>query len=423
MSLKVITDEKNPQLWKVLVTAKYAGVSVETQLGQNANAKEFAAKSPMGKVPVLETKEGNIFEANAIARYLARVSKGQLYGSNDFQASLIDQYLDFATNDVELPGAVWIYPILGFIANNQAATSKAQADIKKALDFLNGQLSTRTFLVGERVTIADIVVAMSLFYLFQKVLDVNFRKPYTNVTRWFTTIVNQPFVKEVVGEVVLCEKAEVAPATFTPKEQPKEAPKKEEKKEEKKEVKKEAPKKKEAEPEDEEEEDLEDDTPKKPNVLDSLPKSSMIFDEWKRVYSNAKDTRGSAMPWLWEHFDKEGYSLWISDYKYNNECEKVFMTCNLIGGWIQRLDKLRKYGFGSLCIFGTEPNLEVSGAWIFRGPNIPEEMTFTDDSEHYTWRKCDPNDAATRELFNDYFSWDGTFGGTNKQFNQGKIFK
>jgi hypothetical protein len=33
-----------------------------------------------------------------------------------------------------------------------------------------------------------------------------YRKPYGNVTRWFTTVVNQPNVKKVVGSFTLCEK-------------------------------------------------------------------------------------------------------------------------------------------------------------------------------------------------------------------------
>lgn len=416
MSLKVIAHEANPQLWKVQITAKYANVTVDTTLGQNPSSKEVAAKSPMGKVPILETPNGSIFESNSIVRHIARLSKGNLYGSNEIEASMIDNYLDLA-NDMELPIAVWIFPILGHIANKPKATTQAQADIKKSIEYLNTQLSTRTFLVGERVTIADIVVAMTLYHLFQKVYDNNARKSCQNVVRWFTTVVNQPHVKSVVGDFTLCQKTEVAPATFTPK------------KDEKQEAKKEAPKKKEEAPkkkeEDAEEDDeaVEDDTPKKPNPLDFLPKSSMVFDEWKRVYSNAKDIKQQAMPWLWQNFDQAGYSMWICDYKYNNECEKLFMTCNLIGGWIQRLDKLRKYGFGSICIFGNEPNLEVSGAWIFRGPDIPQEMKETDDCEHYVWKKVDPNDAATKELIGDYFAWEGTFGGTNKEVNQGKIFK
>jgi len=171
----------------------------------------------------------------------------------------------------------------------------------------------------------------------------------------------------------------------------------------------------------EEEDEFAEKEDKKANPLDALPKSTMVFDEWKRVYSNAKDTRADACTWFWKNLDKEGYSIWSCEYKYNNECEKVFMTSNLIGGWIQRLDKLRKYAFGSLIIFGQEPTLEVAGIWVFRGQDPPQEMKETDDYEHYVWKKLDPNDENTQKLVDDYWAWDGSLGG--RQFNQGKIFK
>jgi len=206
---------------------------------------------------------------------------------------------------------------------------------------------------------------------------------------------------------------QVAPKVEAKKEEPKkEQPKKEQPK-----PKKEQPKK----DEDEEDFDLEEkEEKKKPNPLDSLPPSKMVLDDWKRVYSN-EDTRGKAIPWLWEHYDPEGYSIYFGDYKYNDECKKTFMTANLLGGFVQRLDKLRKYGFGSLIIFGEEPNLSVSVCFLFRGKEIPAEMTECDDAEHYNWRKADTNDAATRELIGDFWAWDGSFGG--RKFNQGKIFK
>lgn len=37
------------------------------------------------------------------------------------------------------------------------------------------------------------------------------RKPYQNVNRWFSTITNQPKVKNVIGTVKLCEKEPEVP--------------------------------------------------------------------------------------------------------------------------------------------------------------------------------------------------------------------
>ena len=42
-------------------------------------------------------------------------------------------------------------------------------DIKKILTVLNNALLTRTFLVGERVTLADISVACNLLMLYKQV--------------------------------------------------------------------------------------------------------------------------------------------------------------------------------------------------------------------------------------------------------------
>ena len=44
------------------------------------------------------------------------------------------------------------------------------ADVKKCLDVLNNALLTRTFLVGERVTLADISVACNLLMLYKQVM-------------------------------------------------------------------------------------------------------------------------------------------------------------------------------------------------------------------------------------------------------------
>jgi len=99
------------------------------------------------------------------------------------------------------------------------------------------------------------------------------------------------------------------------------------------------------------------------------------------------------------------------------------MTANLVGGFFQRLDKLRKYGFGSMLIFGEDGNLEISGVWLFRGQDVPGEMKECDDYEHYEWRKLSADDAADKALIEDYFAWDGNFGGKKLQFNQGKAFK
>jgi len=280
-------------------------------------------------------------------------------------------------------------------------------------------------LVGERISLADIVVATSLHRLYVKVLDSGFRKQYVNTNRWFTTIVNQPNFVAVAGQTTLATKMEAAPAGPAVAEEAKPAEKAEkaEKVEKPKKEPKPAKPKKEETPE-EEEEDEEEKEKKSKSILDSLPPSKLVLDEWKRTYSN-EETRPTALPWFWEHLDKDGYSVWFCEYKYNNELDRVFKSANLVSGFLQRLDKLRKYAFGSIIIFGQDEKMEIAGCWLFRGQDVPAEMSECDDAEHYDWKKANLEDPQTKELINDFFAWDSTtkFGGRALEFNQGKIYK
>ena len=98
------------------------------------------------------------------------------------------------------------------------------------------------------------------------------------------------------------------------------------------------------------------------------------MDEFKRTYSN-KDTATVAIPYFWEHFNKEDYSVWLAEYQYNDELRMVFMACNLVGGMFQRIEKLRKTAFASVGIFGEDKNVSISGIWIFRGQELAFDVS------------------------------------------------
>lgn len=417
MSLKIYSYPQNPRVFKSLIAAKYAGINIETpsfNFPADLQSKEFLAKNPLGKVPVLETPEGPVFESNAILRYVGR--KGQasgIYGHNDYQAAVVDQWIDFSVNELELPLNVWTYPILGFLDFNHDATEKAKADVQKALTILNNHLLTHTYLVGEAITIADMAVACVLLRGYKLVFDSKYRKPFANVTRWFRTCVRQPNWAPIVGEVKLCETMAVA----KPSEKKPEAAKPAQPAAQAKPTTKP--------PKDEDDDGEEKEEKKGPNPLDLLPPSKLNLEEWKRYYSNADDTRGDAMNWFWGKYDDQGYSIWLGNYKYNSDLEKELNTVNLMGGFIQRLDgnKLRKWSFGSLVLFGQEPSMEIACCFVFRGHELPAELKDVDDYENYDWKRLDEKNAADKELIEDFFCWSGNFGGKYKPFNQAKIFK
>lgn len=110
----------------------------------------------------------------------------------------------------------------------------------RVLKVLDQALAPKTYLVGESLTLADMAVATAILLPFKYVrmrrypminaspclvffyfsimfhlqaLEPSDRKAVTNVTRWFTTCINQPQFLKVLGEIALCEK--VGPVTAT----------------------------------------------------------------------------------------------------------------------------------------------------------------------------------------------------------------
>uniref|UniRef100_V5HD90 eEF-1B gamma n=1 Tax=Ixodes ricinus TaxID=34613 RepID=V5HD90_IXORI len=134
------------------------------------------------------------------------VANSRLRGGSPIEQAQVIQFLSFADSEILPPACTWVFPCLGAMQFNKQANERAKEDVKKILTYLNGHLLTRTYLVGERVTLADIAVFTALLPLYKLVLEPSFRAPYVNLNRWFDTLAHQPEFNKVLGDVKLCEK-------------------------------------------------------------------------------------------------------------------------------------------------------------------------------------------------------------------------
>jgi glutathione S-transferase len=71
------------------------------------------------------------------------------------------------------------------------AHTRSQNDSRSLFNMLNEHLKTRTVLVGQTITAADLAVASKLVYAFRFVFDEKFRTAFVNLTRWFSFITAQ----------------------------------------------------------------------------------------------------------------------------------------------------------------------------------------------------------------------------------------
>lgn len=72
---------------------------------------------------------------------------------------------------------------------------------------MNKYLDGKYYLVGDSVTIADVMVASYLIIPFQTIFDGGYRKAIPHVTEWFERMVSLPSFVKSVGYVKLSEKA------------------------------------------------------------------------------------------------------------------------------------------------------------------------------------------------------------------------
>lgn len=406
--------EASFRAFAILIAAEYNGVTI------NVNTDlTNASKSPVRKLPILELMDGTcIFSSQSATRYVASIRHDTgLMGKSVGDAACIDAWMDWCTADVELPSCLWFYPVAGYMPFNQTAYDKAKVDLGNALSVLDAHLLHRTYLVGEQITIADIAIVSTLLYPFKLVTDKNYLKNYTNVTRWFTTCVNQPEFIAVIGTVVMCKKELLAEGQAPAAKAPSAAAPKAAKKEK-------APK--------EDDADLADEpavVEKKAEhpykIMDREKPSPFSMDTWKKTYSNAS-SYAEAMAEFWKMFDSEGWTLWYQTYNYNEDNKRIFMTANAIGGFQQRTDEIRKWAFGVQDVLGTEETvLEIAGVWLLRGDTVDHMKEANDDANWYTWKALSvagqPVSDENKALVETFWTAEDQIDG--KPIQDSKVFK
>lgn len=263
-------------------------------------------------------------KANAILKVTSQNEKTSLLGKTKQDYASILRWMSFANTEVLPPIASYFRPIQGLDPYNKKNVDEALKSTNASLKVLEDHLLVHTYLVGERISLADLFVAGMLSRGFEFIFDKAWREQHPTVTRWYETIYHQPIYKAVVPELKFIDEAlkNQPPAKKDKEEKPKQ-----EKQPKQPKAQPKAAKKEEKDVDDEEEEDKPAPKPKHP--LESLPKATVPLDELKRQYSN-EDTP-VALKWFWSNYNPEEYSLWKVDYKYNDELTQIFMSSNLIG--------------------------------------------------------------------------------------------
>ena len=202
--MDLIVADDDYCLKKLLIAAACAHVTLEVKL--NASSEELEQLEPKAKAAVLITNSGNIGLHTSILRYLGGLSPASpLYGASAVETGQIDTYLELSWAELEVP----LQTILACNSSDPSNPTfplsldvkdglieKCQKDIDAVLKVLDSHLSDKTFLVGERLSIADInlyaVIDALIAHCQTKI------QSYPALFRYYLTIGSIPKVASVL---------------------------------------------------------------------------------------------------------------------------------------------------------------------------------------------------------------------------------
>lgn len=182
-------------------------------MGVTNRTPEFLAKFPLGKVPCLETADGfYLTEGQAIARFLAESGSkaDQLVGADAKTRAKVEEWSCFAeqelTANIVPPLIMTVFKMVPF---DEGRYGTCLAGLERAVKRVEAELEKREgkkFLVGEELTLADIMVAGALSVAARFYMDEEMREGLQRVKGWLEGLWEIEEIKGAFGPLEFCEK-------------------------------------------------------------------------------------------------------------------------------------------------------------------------------------------------------------------------
>ena len=393
---------------------KYFKLDIE--IDANTQSESFIKKFPLGKTPAFVGAKGfQLTETIAISNYfLSLIPNQKLLGKNNQEYANIIKYVSLLNQEGVISWAAAYFRLNGRFPYNKKEVDENLKIFNTIGEILEKRLHDFTYLVGERISYADLFAVKVVIGAVATVFGKPFLTKYPSIARWVKTVSQNEIFQGQFKDLKFPEQQ----LAFVP-------PKKEKKKDATPKAESAAPKKKETPAAATSASEEPAAAPKPKHPLEALGKPKNPLDEWKRTYSN-EETREVAIPWFWKNqYDPEEWSLWKVDYKYNDELTLTFMSNNLVGGFFNRLSASTKYMFGCMVVYGENNNNGITGAFLVRGQDYVPAFDVAPDWESYEFTKLDGSNEDDKKFINNMFAWDEpvVVNGEKREIADGKVFK
>ena len=158
----------------------------------------YITLNPNSQVPVMEDSDYVLWESNVITRYLcAKHSPGNLYPTDLQERFDAERWMEWQQTTVNPASRNGFWHLIRLPADQRdpAAVAQSNALVEPLMAMLDAHLATRSFMVGERFTTADIPLGCEVQRWFGLPQP---REKRPNVERWFAALLARPAAKGVL---------------------------------------------------------------------------------------------------------------------------------------------------------------------------------------------------------------------------------
>lgn len=209
-------NDPAPNPRRVRIFMKEKGIDIpllHTPLPQRAHkSPEHLARNPLGQVPVLELDDGTcISESVSICRYLEELHpQPNMFGRDAKERATIDMWIRRVEFRLMMPlGQIWVHthPFTATVAKaafGQQFQEYGAANRKvfaSGCELFDRELVARSFIAGDRYTMADIV-AQSTFD-FARFIGVDIPDDSKHLRTWYDRVGARPSATFEVPEALM----------------------------------------------------------------------------------------------------------------------------------------------------------------------------------------------------------------------------
>ncbi|SRR5579885_487170 len=187
---------------KVLYLANYLNLPYEKHTINLSKGEQkqpaFLKINPYGRVPAINDNGFCLAESNAIIRYLADKHQSPVYPKDLQQRAMVDQWIDYASQHVMLALGKIMYNTHFYQSSGSPIDERSLEDGRKFIGIhlpnVENQLSQHSFVAGDSMTLADIVMLSALDVC--EVCNVDLSS-YKHIVAWRKKLMNEPFYRNL----------------------------------------------------------------------------------------------------------------------------------------------------------------------------------------------------------------------------------